>query len=416
MAEKVIFEIEFNSKQAEEQLAQLEKQLLQVRAQQAELRNQFKAGAISADEFAKQSVKLKQEQQALSSQQRALYKDLENFNKATKSAKNSYDSLLAQYNLAKKRLNELEDAFAKNEEGSIELTEEFEKQKQSVEQLRAAIIEFDQSVKDGRTNVGNYADAMREVLDEAGLLRDKHKEMKEAFEEFGDVAGAALGDVSDIFEKINNFAFFLSEEGMTELIKSFARLGKVLLTNPLFLLAAVFVGIYQSLKRTTAGVEAITAVFDELGAVLDTVLQLLRPILESVAKLVKLFAEGVGVISDFVASLTGIEKVNLRKLRTEFEDISKAIALAEAEAAALNVTIEKLNRIADDSGRSYEERLVAARKATELQNEAETKKLLLLAQQVRNLEEQLKKAKGYFNSTLVRLKAALAAHSNTMAR
>lgn len=406
MAEKVIFEIEFDAKDAEAKLVDLEKALLSVKAEQKELRDAFKAGAISADEFAKRSVELKQRQKELSSEQRALYRDIQNFNKATKSAANSYDSLIAQYNIAKKRLNELEDAFKKNEDGSIELTEEFENQKKVVEELRAAIIEFDQSVKDGRTNVGNYADAMREVFEEAGLLIDKHKDLKEEFDEVDDVAGQALGDVSDIFQRLNGFAFLLSKEGMGQLTKSFLNLGKVLLTNPIFIIAAVLIGIYQALKQTKAGTEAITAVMDALGAVLDTVIQAIRPILEALAELIKLAAEGVNVIADFIGALVGIERVDIRGLQTQFENIEKQIALTEAQAAALASTLDKLNRIADDSGRSYEQRLVALRKAVELQNEAETERLLLLAQQVSNLEEQLRKAEGLANEDEIRQRLA----------
>ena len=63
------------------------------------------------------------------------------------------------------------ETLQKNEQGEIILTEQYKQQSAEVRRLAEAQIAFDQGIKDGRTNVGNYSDALKGIAESTGLFK-----------------------------------------------------------------------------------------------------------------------------------------------------------------------------------------------------------------------------------------------------
>lgn len=91
--------------------------------------------------------------------------------KANQAAAGSYEQLLRQQQIAAINLKNLEGTIKRNADGTIILTDAYLKQKQAVDTAKSAIIAFDQGIKDGRTNVGNYSASFTEAIEKTGLFK-----------------------------------------------------------------------------------------------------------------------------------------------------------------------------------------------------------------------------------------------------
>lgn len=104
----------------------------------------------------------------------------------------SYKQLNALIQIEETKLKNLQGTLERNADGQVMLTDEYLAQKQAVEELNAVRIQFDQGIKVGRTNVGNYAGSILEATERIKQLDDfimnsgvdmGSKEFKEAKDE-----------------------------------------------------------------------------------------------------------------------------------------------------------------------------------------------------------------------------------------
>lgn len=86
--------------------------------------------------------------------------------KAIDAESGSYEQLLRQYQLAQIELKNQEGTLKKNADGTFELTDAYTAAKDQVVKAKDAIINFDQGIKDGRTNVGNYEASIKKAFDQ----------------------------------------------------------------------------------------------------------------------------------------------------------------------------------------------------------------------------------------------------------
>lgn len=101
--------------------------------------------------------------------------------KALTAQDGSYEQLLRNQQLAQTQLKLMAGSLQQNADGTIELTEEYKKQAEQVRIAKEALIAFDQGIKDGRTNVGNYTASFSDAIEKSGLFNDQLSVLKETY-------------------------------------------------------------------------------------------------------------------------------------------------------------------------------------------------------------------------------------------
>lgn len=100
---------------------------------------------------------------ANSKEQKNLKNQIDLISQANKAAGGSYEELLRNTRLEEIALKNLEGTLEKNADGSYKLTEAYQKQSAQVEKSKAALINFDQNIHSGTTNVGNYHEEIKKL-------------------------------------------------------------------------------------------------------------------------------------------------------------------------------------------------------------------------------------------------------------
>lgn len=144
---------------------------------------------------------------------------------------------------------------------------------------------------------GKMSDEFQAAAKKAGEIRDRIADMKDESKAFA--GGNAIENMTTRFGLLGNELKNLNFEGVSEQVKgitalskgmtfkeaingvgglgkSFAQLGKVILTNPLFLIVAVIVGIIVAVVKLKDSIPFLSKVFDTLGAAVDWVIQQLK--------------------------------------------------------------------------------------------------------------------------------------------
>lgn len=141
----------------------------------------LKEGAVAQyEELNRQIVINEASIRDLSREQKNAQKTQDLVNQSNKAAAGSYEQLLRQQQLAQTNLKLLEGTLKKNADGTFQLTDEYKKAAEQVKTAKEAIIAFDQGIKDGRTNVGNYASSLSEALEKTGLFSGALGSVREA--------------------------------------------------------------------------------------------------------------------------------------------------------------------------------------------------------------------------------------------
>lgn len=110
------------------------------------------------------------EQRAASTATRRAQNDLTNLQLATNAAAGSYEQVYQQLKVAENVLKQMEGTLKKNADGTVELTDEYIRQKQEVEKTRETLIAFNQGINNGALNVGNYTKSVVAALEQSDLF------------------------------------------------------------------------------------------------------------------------------------------------------------------------------------------------------------------------------------------------------
>jgi hypothetical protein len=97
-------------------------------------------------------------------------KQQDNVIKQNKAEEGSYEKLLRTYNDAEVKLKLLKNTVKQNADGTFVLTKEYTKQQAEVLKLKDGLLKFNEGIKDGRLNVGNYAASFKDAFANSGLF------------------------------------------------------------------------------------------------------------------------------------------------------------------------------------------------------------------------------------------------------
>jgi hypothetical protein len=130
-------------------------------------------------------------------------KQLEDNVRQNNAAAGSYEALYRQWKNAEIALKTQAGNLKQNADGTFELTEQGKAAAEGVLKLKEGVLKFNASIKDGRLNVGNYTQSIREALQDTGLFN------------------GVLGDIVTTFQQAKN-GFDLVQKGAEKVVEGFS--------------------------------------------------------------------------------------------------------------------------------------------------------------------------------------------------
>lgn len=399
-----------------------EQNVASLKAKQEELKKQLQELPKDSKGYEDLTKKLKQydaEIRVSNNELKQAQKSADNVVKSNNAQAGSYEELYRQYLDAEVKLKTLSGTIQRNADGTIVLTDEYKKQSAEVRKLKDGLLEFNAGIKDGRLNVGNYAEGFKQALTSTtnfggGLstLTSAVGGVQNAFA----VTQSGLNTISTGFqagaEAVKSFSMKF-KDGMEYVVagggsigeaeKEMGKLGKttsitdrlqkvftnngvsgmkllkIAIASTGFGILLVVVGsLITYFSKFQSGIDRLKVAFAGVGAVIDTLVGVLGTIGEAIATLdfsnVTSSLSGMGdAMKKNVAEAIALEKA---KQDLEMRDI-KSIELQQK----LKMEAEDLRLIADDKTKSDKERLDALKKAGELEKQ-------IIADQLKN--EQLR--------------------------
>jgi DNA repair exonuclease SbcCD ATPase subunit len=193
-----------------------------------------------------------------------------------------------------------------------------------------SIVELKGMLRDLRNEIGLATDPaqMQKLAAAAGQVKDKINEVNESVAVFSggskfEQAGTALGQVGNSLKNLDfsgaaqqatqlttivkGMTFGGAVSGLKELGTTFIQLGKALLTNPIFLLAAAI----------TLIVTGIVALLSKLG--------LLKPMLDAIKKAIGFVVDAFEALTDWLNLTSNAQEENAERTKKAQEENRKAI-------------------------------------------------------------------------------------------
>lgn len=409
--EKVLLDIQINTEKVNANIASIKNNIASLKEENKKLAAESKAAFAGGltKEFEDLNKKIVANENAIRENSKELSnsrKTIDLVTQANKAEAGSYEEVTRLLQIKRTELKLAANTIKQNVDGTFELTEEYKKQSAEVERLAAIQLQFDQGIKDGRTNVGNYSAAFSDALEKTGLFSGKLGEFREIFQqvkagaltardgfnEFKQGAAKSVEVINDWFTTTSagNETITETKTGTVELGKSLETTGAKGVSSMSALRAAVAstgIGlivialalvinylrqldpVVEKVEQLFSGVgAAVTAIgkgiFDFGAAIVENFLNPLK-LLETInpINVVKRFA---GVAQE--ATRAGLAAAELTRKSQELEDLQIASIKTQSD---LKILAEKNRAIESDRTRSTKERI----EANTIANEAEKKSI-----------------------------------------
>jgi hypothetical protein len=315
----------------EEEIGKINNELRQNREQIKELSKDYETNATEIAKLEVANKKLSASKNVLVNQ--------------TKAEGNSLDALRARLASLTKERNSLDTSIEGNAKRFADLQKEI---KSTSDEIKG----FEQAGGDFRRNVGNYTESIKEAIGQQQVFGVS---LNQLGTEFSNTVGAIAGTNTAV-------------QGTT---KAFRILKVAIAATGIGLLIVALGSLVTYLKRTQEGQEIVNRLMRQLGAVVDVILDRVAMLGKAVVQIFK--GDFVGAAETAKSAFRGIgdeirEEVKLARILADgLADIEKreaAIVLSNAEKLK---QIKELNKIAEDTSRSAQERLNAAGRAIEIE-------------------------------------------------
>ena len=350
---------------------------------------------------------------------------LDKYNQVQKAEANSYEEITRMLQIKRTELKLMADTLQKNEQGELILTEQYKQQSAEVRKLAEAQIAFDQGIKDGRTNVGNYSDALKGVAESTGIFKG---ELGNVVEIYKQVKAGAVG-VKDGFAQVKegisvavdatkNWFSVTNDAGdvATSTSTSVAEIGKAseqvgtkgvsamtalrgaIASTGVGLLVIAIAAVVNYLRQLDPVVEKVEQLMAGFGATITSVgaslTEVFKGVFSIMKSLVQAFYDPQAALESFKEGITGVSSgfgnltanaskaaksaMEYTKVLQDLEDTQRnqIVSNAELEAQAKRARI-----IESDKTRSARERLAANKEA----NEAEKKLIAVSVENAKTL-------------------------------
>ena len=371
---------------------------------------------------------------------------LDKYNQVQKAEANSYEEITRMLQIKRTELKLMADTLQKNEQGELILTEQYKQQSAEVRKLAEAQIAFDQGIKDGRTNVGNYSDALKGVAESTGIFKG---ELGNVVEIYKQVKAGAVG-VKDGFAQVKegisvavdatkNWFSVTNDAGdvATSTSTSVAEIGKAseqvgtkgvsamtalrgaIASTGVGLLVIAIAAVVNYLRQLDPVVEKVEQLMAGFGATITSVgaslTEVFKGVFSIMKSLVQAFYDPQAALESFKEGITGVSSgfgnmaANAKKAATAATDYQKVLQQIEDDQRDLVKTNADLERdakrqriIESDRTRTAKERINANIEANRIEKEIIKNNLDLAERTLKNEEDKVKQA----NITKAGLEAA----------
>ena len=410
--ERIILDIEIDGGSSIAKIAALRKETDALKESNKQLAKEAKAFKEAGQDAAydatiKRVVANDAAIKALSATSRNYQNVLDLQTKANVASNDSYEQVLRRQQLAQITLKNLEGTLKKNADGTYELTDAYKAASKEVLQAKEAVLKFDAGIKDGRTNVGNYASSLAGAIGNTGILGEKLSIVQQGFEKLKEGKQAA----SDLASGLAGVApaATTGASGMNLLKIAIASTGIGLLLIAVGSLAAYF-------SSTDEGGEKLKVTFAAIGQVVNGLIGAFANLgkiivdaftnpLAAIDKLVEVLKHPIDAFNAAKKATTEFidEQLRLAGIAAENERAqiayAKSLRAANEEQAKNNLLIGDLKTLSEDKTKTDRERINALQEAGKLEKanidievkNAETRKQL--AQKALELAEDSGKDK-----------------------
>lgn len=247
----ILIDVNLTTDKLVKNVVNAQKEVNKLRETNKQLKEDLKnSGDIGSESYDKATKALVENEAALRSATGELknyQKQQDNTIKQNKAEEGSYEKLLRTYNDAEVKLKLLKNTVKQNQDGTFELTKEYKEQAAEVVKLKDGLLLFNEGIKDGRLNVGNYASSIKDAFANTGLF------------------GQALGSLTQLTSSVSSGLQLVSDG--TKLIGDGFNKAKDVVTS--FSVSGSSIG--TTFTTLNDGIEETTKNTDELGdAVVNT--------------------------------------------------------------------------------------------------------------------------------------------------
>ena len=367
-------------------------------------------------------------------------KEFDNSIKQSQAAENSYEGLYRRYVEAEKQLKLLKNTIKQNSDGTIELTDEYKAASAEVLKLKNGLLLFNEGIKDGRLNVGNYKQAFSDSIKESGLFEGALRKTGNALT-FTSSAFDAVGLGSDTFvqgmqaasKAVQSFSVWVGggekenpavtlSDGMelagkqsAETAKGVEQLGNVstvatnkgvsgfralrvaLISTGIGALLVLVGSLIAYFTKFQSGMDKLRVAGAALGAMFDVLVNSLASV-------------GETIVNAFINPVKAIQDFSFDKLVNGTKELGSAMAAAAKDAAELEqrtINLEKreiglivaqkkraldadeLRKISEDKTKSDLERIKAAEEAGKLEKKTLEENLAIERERLAILDRTL---------------------------
>jgi hypothetical protein len=295
----VVIRLELDTNEYTSKAIDLNKQIKELKTQQTDLK---KSNQDTGLEYQRNAEILKR----LTKELATTNKVIDDVTRSNKANAGSNEQLRAQLSVLTYQYNNLSKEERENTTRGKEM-------QQQVASLTDTLKANESAVGDNRRNVGNYAGALKELKAElklakdemvvladtmgedsdefkeaqkrAGELNDKIQDVSESTKALtgepieklsgsfgllgdklraGDFKGASA-QIGSIVKVSREMTFKQAISGIGGFGKSMGQLGKAIITNPLFLIPAIVIGVGVAFYKLKDSIKPITAIFDAIG-------------------------------------------------------------------------------------------------------------------------------------------------------
>lgn len=402
----------------------------------------LKAGAVAEyEELNRAIIENDQSIRLAKESVRSIQKEYDLTSKAINANTQSYEQLLRNQQLAQTRLKLMEGTLQRNADGTFILTDAYKKQALEVKQAKDALIAFDQGISDGRTNVGNYAASIQDVIEKTGLMEGVFGKARVVVEGFKSVlstgsditkgltdqiggaidktsqwmsvtmnagstfssTSSSAGTMAESYGKAATAAedvAVASEKAGTAGAGVWTKIRTAMIASGVGAIVLAIVAAIATLvayfTKTEAGAEKLERGLAGVSAALDVILGAAAKVGEVLVGLVTNFDETIkklsfaNVVKGFKDTATEASKAataaaDLKGREQDLEDARRESLVTQAK---LRAEADKLRKIEDDKTKTGAERLAAAKRASEIEQQIQKQNIDFAREEANVLDAQ----------------------------
>lgn len=351
--ETILLDVQIDQSDAQKQLVQTEKNLLNLKKQQAELTKEYKAGKISQDDYVEANLRLQKSISKENDQKRTLTKLIDTESNSRNALKNQVSTLTKEYD----NLNRSTEAGAKR-------AQQLEKE---LKDLNAEITKSSKSAGLFKDQIGNYPDQFSKI-------------------------GGGIAKATDEIQP-----FGQSVSGASSALAKFA--------SPAGIAIGLLTGMATMYANSATGARDLEFAQNQLGAATSILSERFAQLVTSADT-----AEGEGFFSTLTTGALAYLDVSLAveaRIKAQAEATIKNLEISRAFAAGFAKDSERLaeqaRRIRDDENQALDVRLQKTKEIDAVLTQSQARTVTVIQAQInaikqatvnygKNLEAQLKVA------------------------